>query len=245
MKFRFLGTSDSGGMPVHNCKCIACESFRKVGKTNLATCAVLELDDGVILFDAGAEDISELFDGKKIKAVCLTHFHADHAMGLLRLRYSNDKIVCYHPKDEMGFADLYKHKMSIEYIQNKPLETIDIDGIKIIPIPLKHSKNTTGYIIETSNKTLAYLTDCGGIGHEYLEYLKNIEIDHLFIDACFVPPKRGNHLNYEQATELIDSLNVKNGHLMHQDHVNLQYIMENNVKLKYFYIDAGFFVEFH
>ena len=144
MKFRFLGTSDSAGMPVHNCKCIACESFRKAGKKNLATCAVLETSDGVILFDAGAEDISELFDGVKIKAVCLTHFHADHALGLLRLRYSNDKIVCHHPKDELGFSDLFKHKHSIEYKENTPFNPIIIDDIKITPVPLKHSKNTTG-----------------------------------------------------------------------------------------------------
>lgn len=91
MEFRFLGTSDSGGIPVHNCDCLACESYREKGKINLATCGVLEDEDGVILFDGGAEDLANQFDGKTIKGVCLTHFHGDHALGLLRLRYSKDK----------------------------------------------------------------------------------------------------------------------------------------------------------
>ncbi|MEA3451509.1 MAG: hypothetical protein U9Q83_06350 [Bacteroidota bacterium] len=34
----------------------------------------------------------------------LTHFHPDHALGLLRLRYSSDKIDCYHPKDKNGLC---------------------------------------------------------------------------------------------------------------------------------------------
>lgn len=243
MKFRFLGTSDSGGLPVHNCNCVACQSFRKKGETNLATCAVLEDEDGVILFDAGEENISTIFDGKKIKAVMLTHFHADHALGLLRLRYSNDKIKCYHPKDEIGFSDLFKHKISIEYIQNTPLESIKIDEVTIIPIPLKHSKNTTGYLVRTPNKVFAYLTDCAGIENEYVEILKDIEFDYIFIDACYVPPKKGNHLNYETATQLLDMMNVKNGYLIHQDHENLAYVMENNIKLKYPYIKKGFSVD--
>ena len=169
MEFRFLGSSDSGGIPVHNCGCVACESYRKEGKINLPTCAVLEDEDGVILFDAGIEDLANQFDKKTIKAVCLTHFHSDHALGLLRLRYSNDTIPCYHPKDEVGFGDLFKHKHSIKYIENTPLQEIVIDNISLIPIPLQHSKNTTGYIIKTPKMTIGYLTDCGGIEEEYLD----------------------------------------------------------------------------
>ncbi|WP_044416686.1 MBL fold metallo-hydrolase [Halarcobacter anaerophilus] len=44
--------------------------------------------------------ITKIFD-KTIKAVFLTHFHADHTLGLLKLRYGVDKVVCYHPEDKM------------------------------------------------------------------------------------------------------------------------------------------------
>jgi phosphoribosyl 1,2-cyclic phosphate phosphodiesterase len=237
MKLRFLGTMDSAGIPVHNCDCVACQKYRESNTTNLATNAAIEYEDKVILLDAGTEDIATLYDGKKIEAILLTHFHADHTLGLLRLRHSKDKIICYHPKDEKGFADIFKHKKSIEYIANSPLKEIYIDNITIIPLPLIHSQNTTGYIIKTPNKTFAYLTDCAGIEDEYLEYLKKIEFDYIFIDACFIPPKIGNHLNYDQAHELLDMLTTKEAYLMHQSHENLTYRIQEKIELKYNYID--------
>ncbi len=237
MKFKFLGTSDSAGIPVHNCHCSSCTSYRKKNITNLATNAVLEYDNKVILFDAGIEDISNILDGKKIQAICLTHFHPDHVLGLLRLRYSQDNINCYHPKDNLGFSDLFKHKKSINYIENKPLLTIQIDDIKITPIPLKHSKNTTGYIIETPSSSIAYLTDCAGIEDKYLKILQTYHFDYVFIDACFIPPKKGNHLNFESASNLLDMLHLQNGYLMHQGHDTLTHIMENHTELKYQYLE--------
>jgi len=239
MKFKFLGTSDSAGMPVHNCKCVACEKYRTASKTNLATCAVLELKGGVILFDAGHENLANLLDGVKIKGICLTHFHADHALGLLKLRYSNDSIICHHPKDELGFSDLFKHKKSIIYKENTELKPIFIDNIKIIPVPLKHSKNTSGYIIETPTQTIAYLTDCAGIKDKYLKILQTYNFDYVFVDACFAPPKQGNHLNYKSASELLNQLNTKNGYLIHQGHETLAYILENDVNLKYKYASSN------
>jgi len=238
MKFKFLGTSDSAGIPVHNCKCAACLSYRNEKKINLATCAVLEYENKVILFDAGIENIANMYDGKKIEAVFMTHFHPDHALGLLRLRYSNDEITCFHPKDTAGFSDLFKHKKSIKYIENEPLKTILIDDIKIIPIPLIHSKNTTGYIIETAHHKIAYLTDCAGITEKYMKILQRYDFDYVFLDACFTPPNIGNHLNYENATKLLDTLNTQDAYLMHQGHDTLSYILNNNINLKYRYINA-------
>jgi len=243
MNFKFLGTSDSAGIPVHNCDCIACSKYRDENKTNIATSAAIQYDNNIILLDAGDENISLTYDGKNIKAVFLTHFHADHALGLLRLRYSNDKIKCFHPKDELGFSDLFKHKMSVDYIQNTPLEVIEIDNISFIPIPLKHSKNTTGYIIKTRSKTLAYLTDCAGIEDEYLNFLKTFEFDYVFIDGCFIPPRKGNHLNFDDATNLIDKLNTKEGYLMHKGHDTLEYIMKNSIELKYKYVEKDFNID--
>lgn len=239
MRFKFLGSADSAGIPVHNCYCTACTQYRNKGIINLATNAALEYDNKVILFDAGIEDISNIFDGKKIQAICLTHFHPDHVLGLLRLRYSHDKIDCYHPKDNLGFSDLFKHKKSINYRENEPLQTIQIDDIKITPIPLKHSKNTTGYVIETPSSSIAYLTDCAGIEEKYLKILQTYHFDYVFLDACFIPPKKGNHLNFESASNLLDMLNIKNGYLMHQGHETLTHITENKTILKYPYLGIG------
>jgi len=83
LKFEFLGTADTGGIPLHQCHCAICETARVEGVSNRSTSAYLELDDGsVILFDAGYDLLCERFNTTKIRAVFLTHFHADHCLGV-------------------------------------------------------------------------------------------------------------------------------------------------------------------
>jgi phosphoribosyl 1,2-cyclic phosphate phosphodiesterase len=246
IQIKFLGTADSGGIPSHNCKCQICQEYRKANKINLSTCAYIEnKNNEIILLDAGIENIATLFDGRKIRAVFLTHFHPDHALGLLRLRYSNDEIICYHPEDKVGFADLFKHKKAIKYIQNTPFKPIYIDELIFIPVPLKHSKNTTGYVIKSPDKTIAYLTDCAGIEKESMDFLLSLNIDECYIDACLAPNyKNGNHLNYEEATIILDKIRAKKSHFIHCCHFTLDYIKKNSVKLKYQYIDASIPINF-
>lgn len=240
MKLKFLGSADSAGIPVHNCKCSVCEDYRAKGKKNQSTSAYLEIDDKVILLDAGVESISDIFDGKKIEAVFLTHFHADHCLGLLRLRHSNDKINCFHPIDKEGFSDLFKHKHSIVYNQLKEFETVLVDEFKFTTIPLKHSKNCNGYLIEYKNSTIAYLTDCSGLSEKSREFLKSKEIDYCFIDACYDETTTvGNHLNYNQASDILDELEVKNGFLMHISHTTQEFIEKNSVILRHDYIKGN------
>lgn len=238
MKIEFLGTADSGGIPSHNCNCQICQEYRKDGKVNLATSAYITCENGeIILLDAGIENIATIFDGQIIKAVMLTHFHADHALGLLRLRYSSDIIDCFHPKDKDGFADLFKHSRAINYKENRPFESIEINGILFTPIPLKHSKNTTGYLIEDKNKTIAYLTDCAGISEESMIFLLSKNIAECYIDACLAPNfSNGNHLNYDEATSILDKIGAKKSYFIHGSHFTFDYIKQNNIKLKYKYI---------
>lgn len=229
---------------MHNCLCPICSCYRDKGDKNLSTCAYIEINNKIILLDCGIDSISNIFDGKEIKAVLLTHFHGDHSLGLLRLRHSFDKIDCFYPKEEEGFADLFKHPHSIIYKENRPFEAIKIEGTSFTPIPLMHSKNTTGYLIEYKNKTIAYLTDCFGIPKESLEFLQKKMIDFAFIDACYNETiDKGNHLNYRQASNILDVLNVDDGYLIHGSHTTLEYIKKNKVDLKYPYIKENFSLE--
>ena len=244
MKFKFLGTADTGGIPRHNCYCEICEEARKNGVNNRSTSAYLELDDGsVILFDAGYDNLSEKFNTTKIRAVFLTHFHSDHCLGLIRLRKSADKICCYIPDDAKGFDDLFKHKGALEYTVLEPFEKVIIDGAEIIAVPLTHSKPTYGFIL-TCKDVAAYLTDCASIPEFSLSFLKSQQIDHLFLDACYEPNyKSDKHLNWENATEAIDKILPKNGYLIHASCKTLLPLKKSGKSLKYPYIPNGFSVE--
>jgi len=237
MKLKFLGSADSAGIPVHNCKCSICNKYRLKELKNLSTCAYLEIEDKTILLDAGIENISNIFDTKKIDAIFLTHFHADHCLGLLRLRHSNDKIKCFHPHDKKGFADLFKHEHSISYKKIDAFDTKIIGSVKFTSIPLEHSKNTYGYLIEYKNIKIAYLTDCSGIPNASMRFLKSVSLDYAFIDACYDErKKKGNHLNYLQATKILNKLDVNSAFLMHISHSTQEFIENNDISLKYRYV---------
>lgn len=245
MKFEFLGTADTGGIPRHQCHCIICEEARTKGINNRSTSAFLELDDGsVILFDAGYDAVCDRFNTTRIRAVFLTHFHADHCLGLIRLRKSVDSINCYIPDDTQGFGDLFMHKDSINYQVLEPFESIEIEGIKIVAVPLIHSKLTHGYVFFTKNSVVAYLTDCASIPAASLAYLQSQTIDHLFIDAAYSPSfESKKHLNWESAREYIDQISPKNGYFIHASCQTLLPLYKSSKSLKYPYIDKGFRIE--
>lgn len=87
MRLRIIGTGSSVGVPMIGCHCKACTSTSKFNK-RLRTSALLEWDDKVYLIDA-SPDIRQMafkFGIDRIDAVLLTHYHADHTVGLNELR---------------------------------------------------------------------------------------------------------------------------------------------------------------
>ena len=88
-------------------------------------------------------------------------------------------------------------------------------------------------------KALEYLGLTAGM------LMSDTKIDYAFIDACYDERKViGNHLNYLQASQILDELNVKNGFLMHISHITQEYILENDIKLKYPYVKEDFNLKF-
>lgn len=245
MKFEFLGTSDTGGIPLHNCSCVICQEARKKQESNRSTCAYLELEDGsIVLFDAGYDLLSDKFNTKQIRAVFLTHFHADHALGLIRLRKSESTIECFTPEDTQGFGDLFVHKDSIVYTPMEAFETRIMETFSVTAIPLVHSKPTWGYVLRTKDKCLAYLTDCASIPETSLTYLQEACIDYLFLDACYEPNYASTkHLNWKSATAYIEKIGAKEGFLIHASCKTLLPLRLSGQRLKYPYIGKGFTVE--
>lgn len=88
MKFRFLGTGTSHGVPVIACDCKVCKSEDKRDKRFRSSAYITTNDGKYILIDIGPEFRMQCLANniKKVDAVLLTHSHADHLHGIDDLR---------------------------------------------------------------------------------------------------------------------------------------------------------------
>jgi phosphoribosyl 1,2-cyclic phosphate phosphodiesterase len=215
--------------------------YRKEGRFNSPSCAYIELAGGVIFIDSGSDELIKIRERKKQLAQFLTHFHGDHAYGLLRLRHSAKEIPCYHPKDDKGFADVLQRPHGFRFVENIPFQSVRVDGLEFTPVPLVHTRPTHGYVIKTPNKSAAYLTDCSDIEEESLRFLQEQSLDCVFIDASYDTEYNDvKHLDFNMANKLVELIGVREGFLIHQSHYSLSYVLNHNIELKYPYIFEGF-----
>ena len=196
LKFTFLGTADSAQLPVYNCDCAACQRAQQdpTWRRRPAS-ALLQTEQGAWLIDSGLPDITERFAPGTLQGIFKTHYHADHAQGLLHLRWGvNMRLPVYGPDDVNGFADLYKHPGILDFSRPfKAFETRQMSGFTVTALPLVHSKLTYGYVfISDSGRSIAYLTDTVGLSEEVMEYLARLNLDVMIIDCTYQPLEKAN-----------------------------------------------------
>ncbi len=133
--------------------------------------------DTKILIDLGvtksyAEDkLKELnVDPKEIKAILITHTHADHVQGLKVF------LKKYHPKLYVNKIILNLLKEYVDDFDYVLYETnnFKIDDLNIKVIKTSHDvKGSVGFIISSNDKSLVYITDTGYVNNKYFDILKN------------------------------------------------------------------------
>lgn len=130
-----------------------------------------------ILIDLGVtktyieENLKELnVDPNEIKAILITHTHVDHIQGLKVF------LKKYHPKlyvNEIILSLLREYLGEFDYVLYKEKEFL-IDDIKVNVIKTSHDvKGSVGFILESENKSLVYITDTGYINNKYFDKLYN------------------------------------------------------------------------
>ncbi len=140
------------------------------------------LIDGVLAVDAGGlTSALSLVEQEKIKAVLLTHHHFDHTRDLVTLGYNaalwdgqikvcalsetlNVVIPCL--LDGKIYANLleYPSKKSpaLQFETIEPYKEANIQGYKILALPVKHNTPTVGYqVTSPKGKKLFYTSDTG------------------------------------------------------------------------------------
>lgn len=139
--------------------------------------ALISTNNTKILIDLGVtktyieENLKELdVDPNEIKAILITHTHADHIQGLKVF------LKKYHPKlyvNEILLSLLKEYIEEFDYVLYDNKEFL-IDDIKVNVIKTSHDvKGSVGFIIENENKSLVYITDTGYINNKYFDKLYN------------------------------------------------------------------------
>jgi len=170
--------------------------------------ATLVADHGhVILIDMGIT-LKRLKEGiaatpykvEDISAVFFTHEHSDHISG-------------------MGFFPLelrYAAKGTCEVVDGhelEPFQTYAINGFRITVLPTSHdATNPIGFVFETEDEKLVYMTDTGYISERNIVYMKNA--DYYIIES--------NHnikmlLKTNRPYDLIQRILGDYGHLSNED----------------------------
>lgn len=151
MRLTLLGSGDARQVPVYNCSCPACDAARVYpARRRGPCCALIECGAQRWLIDSGLTDLTERFAPHSLSGILQTHYHADHAQGLLHLRWGQGLVIPVHgPDDPEGLADLYKHPGILDFSQPfAAFERRQLGELQVTALPLTHSKPTFGYLFE-------------------------------------------------------------------------------------------------
>ncbi|QJI27992.1 phosphonate metabolism protein PhnP [Pseudomonas sp. ADAK18] len=236
MRLTLLGTGDARQVPVYGCDCAACGLARSDESLRRRPCsALIECGDQRWLIDSGLPDLTERFPPRSFNGILQTHYHADHAQGLLHLRWGQGLIIPVHgPVDPEGLSDLYKHPGILDFSQPfAEFETRQFGEMNVTALPLQHSKPTLGYLFEGQGRRIAYLTDTVGLPPATRAWLQREPLDVLVLD-CSMPPQPQaprNHNDLTLALQCIDEVKAELGVLTHVGHTLDAWLMQHRREL--------------
>jgi phosphoribosyl 1,2-cyclic phosphate phosphodiesterase len=208
MRLTVLGTGDAGGTPRIGCDCAACRTIER-----RPTQAWVESDGTSVMLDAGGP-----LPEKRPDAVLLTHFHLDHCIGLVPLRWATgEPWPVYSPPDERRSSVLFGKGGVLRF--EHPAGPFRIGNLAVTPIPLQHGAPALGWLLEDDEGTLAYLVDTQGLPPASLALLKQRPIDVLLLD-CTNPPDVPDlsHNDIHDAVAIIEELQPRRSLLVHISH---------------------------
>lgn len=211
LRFLFLGTGTSGGIPVIACDCAACTSDDPRDRRSRQGAAVLWTDDGgrerCVLIDTTPDLRMQALrhDLRRCDGIFFTHNHVDHIFGLDEVRRFNavmkEPIDIYADAHTMeSLHRVYRHIFDKQANVNDSFvatlighrltvgEPVEVHGVRFTPIQLLHGRMPIlGFRIEAmdggneSPLALAYCTDTSGIPTETWAMLEGL--DTLVLDG--------------------------------------------------------------
>lgn len=230
-QLRFLGTSDSQGVPRWWCSCSVCEEARSTGKNaRTRPGAVIEGDEH-ILIDAPPELRLQCSRERvqRFDAALITHAHNDHLLGLGDLadwgRWTRQNCPVYTPKEVVPqLGARFGYLLSATYRARTPFRSLPtsrtFSGYQVEAIRVPHGFNGFSYAFrfERGGKAWGYLPDC--LNLQELGPRRNLEL--LVLGAsCYreTAPLEGRSVyDVGEAAALVVELNPRRTVLTHLGH---------------------------
>jgi phosphoribosyl 1,2-cyclic phosphate phosphodiesterase len=197
-------------------------------------CAHIQKDNLSILIDTSPDIKSQCIKNKinSLDSIIYTHEHADQTAGIFEMRpffwkNKKKKIPIYGStrtinalKKSYTFCFSEKHGYKPIIKANTVKKKFQIkkgkNNLIIDPIDVTHGLiKATGFVFDK----IAYISDCNKISENNLKKLLNL--DYLIID-CLRKDKHPSHFNYDDALNLIKTINPKKSILTNL-HVDLDY----------------------
>ena len=228
LKIHFLGTGTSQGIPIIGSKHPVCLSDNPKDK-RLRVSVLVEWEDINLVIDCGPDFRQQMLrtDCTHLDAILFTHEHADHTAGLDDIRpyfFRQGDIPVYGSKQVLDNLNLrfgYIFSAENKYPGAPSVEQHVIDSNTpflfknktIVPVEVYHNTLAVmGFRIDN----FCYLTDVKTIADVEQQKLKNLDI--LVLSALRID-SHPNHLNLEEALEMIEKLKPKKAYLTHISHL--------------------------
>ena len=137
-------------------------------------CTYVETDTKRILIDIGTTSLNiekklreNSIEPESIDAIFITHTHIDHVSGL--------KVFSKKYKPNVYMTEKMEKELKISmdnliYIDG----AVVLDELTVTPVKISHDvADANGYILNTKESSLVYITDTGYVNEKYHDLLKN------------------------------------------------------------------------
>lgn len=226
MKFTFLGTGTSQGVPVISCGCEVCRSENPKDK-RLRSSLLVEANDKVIVVDSGPDFRQQLLreNVKQLDAILFTHGHKDHTAGMDDFRpfnYYQKKPMEVYATPEVQeilrrefsyiFSGIYYPGIPELNFHTIGSEPFSAEEVPVTPIQVLHFKLP---VLGFRFGDFTYITDANFISAEEKKKIQGTKV--LVLNAL----RREHHISHftlDEAIALAKELKAEQTYFTHISH---------------------------
>ncbi|HNQ12191.1 MAG TPA: MBL fold metallo-hydrolase [Bacteroidia bacterium] len=227
LKFTFLGTGTSQGIPVIGCKCSICQSTDEKDK-RLRCSMLIQSETSTAVIDSGPDFRQQMLRAKvtKLDGLVFTHEHKDHVAGMDDIRAFNfvqkKKINVYASQQvqralQREFPYIFEEEKypGVPEIEMKTIaknNTFSVGDIPFLPIEVFHYKLP---VLAFRMKDFTYITDANQIDRNSMDQIRGSKV--VVINALR-KEKHISHFTLNDAVEILKELDPEKGFLIHMSH---------------------------